>query len=246
MNERSMTWKLVGFELKHTPISKFFMTFLITIGFAYLGSMLLDEINPFEARQPVLLDFLFFMFLSIPISFIRYKPFTIQQVKGTFFVNMFYLLLKQTPIPPHIIRRSRFLVTAVYTIVLNSVFIGAFFFFSDVLKAELTLGEMIILLLSWVMISYIWGALTAATDPGYKFENYFTFMLWCIVYLVVFIALLTGFNLMFGAPFVLWSVQIVQTNPLLLVAFSAVITLVFIIFSLIEYKRYEKMVDYLL
>ncbi len=241
-----MVWKIVAYELKHTPVLKHvFSLFCLTVT-AFIASEFLEVIDFSQARQPVMLDILFFFFLSVPLLIVREKSFSLQHVKDTFYVNTFYLLLKQTPLSSAVICKSRFLSSAIYTLLFNSYLIAMFFFFSETLRETLTIREFILLGLNWVIISYIWGAFVAAADAGYKFKNCFTFVVWSIVYFFAFIAVMTLFNLSFGAPFVVWSIETVQVNPLLLFALSALVTAVVTIFCLFEYKRYEKRNDYFL
>lgn len=238
-----MIRKLIMFELKNTPIMKYVWT-MVAIGLTvYLGRMLLDVIVPSEARLPVLADILFFIAISVPVSTIRYKPFTIQNLKGTLYASSFFILLKQTPISNKAIRKSRFIIVALYTVVLNSILFLSFYLASEPFREILTPLDALVLGICWLAFSYIWGGMLAASEVGGSFTH-ITLAIWSIVYLFFFIGVLTACNLLLGAPILIWSIEMAQTNPFLLLVVSLGIVLISTIIWNFEYKRYEKKVDY--
>ncbi len=245
MKERKMIWELAMYEFKNTPVSKYVWTLIVTLGAAYFGSELLDVIVPVTTKLPVLVDFLFLIILSLPISMIRYKPFTMQNVKGQLYVSSFFLLLKQTPISENVIRKSRFLITGLYTVVFNSLLFIVGYMLSESLQEILSVSQMIFLGICWLAISYIWGGLLAAAEPGGTYSQ-LSLVIWSIIFLFVFIGSLTLFNLLVGTPIVTWSIDMAQTHPFLLLLISVGIIVVSTFIWNLEYKRYAKKVDYLL
>ncbi|NEU29253.1 hypothetical protein GN156_00445 [bacterium LRH843] len=242
MSENEIIRKLVMYELKNTPVIKYVLTAFCIGLVVYLVGDFLESILD-EGRLPVLYDILFLMVLSLPISTIRYKPFTTQNLKGEFYGSSFFILLKQTPISEKAIRKSRFIMTGLYTVVLNTLMFALLYLFSEQLQANLTVGQAIILCICWVSVSYIWGGVMAAAEPGGSYSM-FALFIWLIVYLFVFIAIFTAFNLLFGAPFVIWSFEMAQTSPILLILLSVGIAIISTMIWIFEFKRYEKKADY--
>ncbi|WP_368505537.1 hypothetical protein AB3N04_07840 [Alkalihalophilus sp. As8PL] len=241
MSENQLIRKIILFELKNTPFIKY-VWMAAAIGLiVFLGTQFIDEVSG-GGRLPVIYDFLFFSALSIAYT-VRYKPFNIQDVKGGLYASSFFILLKQTPIADRVIMKSRFIMSAIYILTFNSIVFMLFYVFSTSIREGLSVAEAIILGISWLAISCVWGGMYAAGEPGGRYSPV-ALVIWSVIYIVVLIILLTAFNLLAGAPYIIWSINVVQTNPLLLLAITLLFLLIATVIWIFSYKYYENTTDY--
>ncbi|MDV2686255.1 hypothetical protein RYX56_17955 [Alkalihalophilus lindianensis] len=241
MSENQLIKKIILFELKNTPLIKY-VWMAAAIGLiVFLGTQFIDEVSV-GGRLPVIYDFLFFSALSIAYT-VRYKPFNIQDLKGGLYASSFFILLKQTPIADRVIMKSRFIMSAIYILTFNSIVFMLFYVFSTSIREGLSVTEAIILGISWLAISCVWGGMYAAGEPGGRYSPV-ALVIWSVIYIVVLIILLTAFNLLAGAPYIIWSINVVQTNPLLLLGITLLFLLIATVIWIFSYKYYENKTDY--
>lgn len=242
MKENEMVRKLVMYELKNTPIIKYVLTIVILGLIAFVVTPYLHVVTTGE-RLSVMADILVFLTLSVPIALIRYKPFTVQNVKGDLYASSFFILLKQAPISAKAIRKSQFIITALYTVCFNVPLFMIVYMLSADLQLTLSIGQAIILGIFWLSISYIWGGIYAAGVPGGTYSS-LAMTIWLIIYIFIFIFTLTGLNIFLENAMLTWSFQIVQTSPLFLLFIACMIVIVSTTIWNMEYRRYEKKVNY--
>ncbi|MED1600610.1 hypothetical protein [Alkalihalophilus marmarensis] len=241
MSENQLIKKIILFELKNTPFIKYLWMVAAMGLIVFLGSQFINEVSG-GGRFPIIYDFLFFSALSLAYT-VRYKPFNIQDIKGGLYASSFFILLKQTPIADRVIMKSRFIMSAIYILTFNTIVFVLFYVFSNNIKEVLSVSEAIILGLSWLAISYVWGGLYAAGEPGGRYSPV-ALVIWSIVYIAVLFVLLTGFNLLAGAPYIIWSISIVQTNPMLLLGISFLFMIIATATWIYSYRYYENKTSY--
>jgi hypothetical protein len=89
----------------------------------------------------------------------------------------------------------------------------------------------------------VWGGLYAAGEPGGRYTPV-AIVLWSAVYIVALFALGTVFYLLTGAPYIIWSISVVKTNPLLLFAISFLLMIIATATWIYSYKYYENKTSY--
>ncbi|WP_100371905.1 hypothetical protein [Bacillus sp. FJAT-45037] len=242
MSEGKMIRQLLWFELKSTPVFKYLLTFFAIAVIVFLTNNLAVDITS-ESRLPVFYDIMFISAICVPIFILRYKPFTISDLKGGLYASSFFILLKQTPISDKVIRKSRFIMTGIYTFALNSLLFLLLYFYSTPFQQWLSGTEAIVLWISWLAISYLMGGSFAAGEPGQVYTTTYLVVFTVVFYGIV-IGILTGFNIVFGMPIVAWTIIMAQSQPLLLLLISLATLVISTLILLNEYNRYIKSVDY--
>jgi hypothetical protein len=245
VSDRQFMWQLVKFEFTGTPFKQWLLRlFTVVVMAALFEGMLFILVNEASGGYgAVVLDVVLLSAVFYYPQWLRLPSFRVADLKSGLYAAPFYVYATRLPIPQYVLRRSRFVLSFVYTVGATVMAVALAYVYPGTVRSLFTLGEFGVFLTVWGLVSVALSGLIAACEVGgvYTTKEIYGYS---TVFLLVILAALLCLKWLTGDIFIALTVELSKSAPLMGVAGTLALAAVLNGIWYLEAKRYARKVDY--
>lgn len=239
MKNWKQAFKLAMFELKASAISFLFLFVFLLVMLAYFSTSFPD----YSERGYVGYDLFFILVFLFAGSSSKVKHFQLQKLNGDLWVVPIVVMQNQLPIPQNTIIKSRFIIHFFLSFPFQLLLLIALYLWSAELRMIMSFHAFISFSIFWISFGIYTGYAIPASEAGDKI-NYKTVITAVIFLAIIFISILTGFNVLFDCGFVYWTMMLANKWPYLTILVSILLAICGLIFWQNYMKKTMNKLDY--